>query len=132
MEVYREDGLYHRLDGPAVTMPNGVRLWYREGKLHCDFGPAETWPDGTQFWYSNGLPHRANGNPAVIHADGSQFWYKNGELFRAAENVRLPVILDVTNKRMKFEKNGAYVEMTDADYNEYRYKYDSSKIKPAR
>ena len=37
---YDENGLLHRLDGPAVEGDDGSWVWYRNGKIHCECGPA--------------------------------------------------------------------------------------------
>src|ERR1019366_6125889 len=44
----------HRLNGPAITTPNGTKCWYVNGRLHRVNGPAveyaggrkEDWLDG--------------------------------------------------------------------------------------
>lgn len=71
----------HRLDGPAVIMPDGTTKWFRNGKCHREDGPAIESPDGARAWYYKGLNHRENG-PAVEYNDGSKFWYYHGSLHR--------------------------------------------------
>lgn len=78
---YKEDGLLHRKDGPAVIYHNGNQAWYKEGKIHRDDGPAVIYPNGEQFWYKEGKHHR-EGGPAIIRPNGEQVWYKEGKLHR--------------------------------------------------
>ena len=95
------EGLYHRLDGPAIIYDDGTEHWYEFGKLHRDndepaviehngkmwwyqhgllhreSGPARVYPDG-EAWYLNGLKHRDGDEPAIIYNDGTREWYKHG------------------------------------------------------
>jgi hypothetical protein len=60
------------------THTNGSKCWHNaEGWLHRDDGPAIIWPNGIQLWYQNGKVHRLTG-PAVITEDGSKMWFING------------------------------------------------------
>jgi hypothetical protein len=76
---------------PAVTYSNGLREWYRNGKLHREIDPAVINNGGDQFWYIHGKRHRDNDMPAVMHADGRQYWYVHGKLHR---DNNLPAIID--------------------------------------
>jgi hypothetical protein len=67
----------HRLDGPAVIMPDGTTKWFRNGKCHREDGPAIESPAGYYGWWYNGVLHRENG-PAVEYKDGSNFWCYHG------------------------------------------------------
>jgi hypothetical protein len=71
----------HRLDGPAVIMPDGTTKWFRNGKCHREDGPAIESPDGARAWYYKGLNHREDG-PALEYADGSKVWFYYGALHR--------------------------------------------------
>lgn len=71
--TYRLNGLYHRLDGPALIYSNGEHKWYHHHQLHRLDGPAVTRENGTQEWYRYGLRHRANG-PAIIREHSYQWW----------------------------------------------------------
>ena len=53
---YNEDGLYHRLDGPAIELLNGTKRWYLNGKQHRLDGPAVEHYDGWYEWWANGCP----------------------------------------------------------------------------
>ena len=61
-QTYREyDGVLHRLDGPAIEMPDGHFVWYKNGLVHRECGPADYYPIGTIYqdkeynsWYVNG------------------------------------------------------------------------------
>ena len=46
-----ENGVRHRIDGPAVEYTSGAKLWYKNGKLHRTDGPAVENRDGTKLWY---------------------------------------------------------------------------------
>ena len=72
-----QNGLLHRLDGPAVIRADGTQHWYQNGQVHRLDGPAYIYSNGSQRWYQNGQRHRLDG-PAVICADGSQYWYLEG------------------------------------------------------
>ncbi len=44
---YMQDGLHHRVGGPAMIIPStGQEIWYQHGLLHCDEGPAIRGSDG--------------------------------------------------------------------------------------
>lgn len=71
----------HRLDGPAVIMPDGTTKWFRNGKCHREDGPAIEMPSGYYAWYYQGKHHREDG-PAVEYEDGTKFWYYHGSYHR--------------------------------------------------
>lgn len=92
IESWRQDGLLHREDGPALIVTGfmgkvDAHEWYRHGALHRDGGPARItyWPSGdiqTTEWHEGGRLHRA-GAPAVMNhqRDGtvtSSTWYFDG------------------------------------------------------
>ncbi len=81
---YNDKGELHRLDGPAVEMTDGSKLWYVDGKIHRLDGPAIECPDGYKQWYVDDKLHRLGG-PAVEDADGYKAWYVNGELMTEKE-----------------------------------------------
>lgn len=56
---------------------DGIKQWYRHGKLHRKRGPAEESPHGDKRWYLNGVLHRKDG-PAVENASGLKCWFVNG------------------------------------------------------
>jgi hypothetical protein len=47
---YYQNGIYHRVDGPAVEFLDGVKIWYQNGKLHREDGPAVEWPEKVQYY----------------------------------------------------------------------------------
>lgn len=76
-------GMLHRGgDLPAVIQDDGVRSWYRFGRLHRIGGPARTWADGSEMWYVDGKLHRDGDLPAAVYIGDSKRWYKNGEQHR--------------------------------------------------
>ncbi len=75
-QEWRQEGLLHKLDGPAVTSPNGRQEWRQNGLLHRLDGPAVVGGQGSEFWYQHDKLHRVDG-PAVILSGGTQEWYIN-------------------------------------------------------
>ena len=41
----------HRLDGPAVILPDGSEAWMQHGKYHRKDGPAIISCSGREIWY---------------------------------------------------------------------------------
>jgi len=76
-----DEGNFHRLDGPAVERPNGVKEWYRNGLRHREDGPAIEHSSGRKEWYVNGMVHRTDG-PALEYSNGDKHWYQNGKRHR--------------------------------------------------
>lgn len=71
------NGQFHRIDGPAIELPDGTKEWCQHGQLHREDGPAIIHPDGYQAWCQHGQFHRADG-PAVEWSDGSKEWWLFG------------------------------------------------------
>jgi hypothetical protein len=103
-KFWLQNGIYHRLDGPAIESTDGGKSWYINGELHREDGPAVIYNNGTSKewfkygelhrddgpaiensgvtrWYKNGLLHRLDG-PAIVCANGERLWYKNGRRFK--------------------------------------------------
>lgn len=53
---YNQQGLLHRVHGPAVIWECGDALWAQNGQRHREDGPAYEGSDGTRYWYLNGMP----------------------------------------------------------------------------
>ena len=62
----------------VTTTLDGTKHWYQNGLLHRIDGPAIEHADGDKYWYQNGKPHRIDG-PAVEGTDGYKAWYQNGK-----------------------------------------------------
>jgi hypothetical protein len=98
LKIYRnERGELHRVDGPAIINPNGLREWYQNGEYHRDDGPAFEYHDGYTAWYQRGLLHRLDG-PAIVHPDKTNEWYINGnhvtmqvERWLKQQKIKLPM-----------------------------------------
>ena len=45
----------HRVDGPAITRPDGTEFWFQHGKRHRVGGPAVTYLDGDREWWINDI-----------------------------------------------------------------------------
>ncbi len=57
----------HRIDGPAVTYPNGLNCWYKHGFLHRDDGPARIWPStGLEEWWKNGERYEPSAHDLIL------------------------------------------------------------------
>ena len=50
-----ENWQYHREDGPALIMPNGSCVWYKNGEYHREDGPAIEYANGHKQWWVNGV-----------------------------------------------------------------------------
>jgi len=54
-EVWIQDGVYHRLNGPAIVAKNGTKHWYQNGVLHREDGHASEWTEyKLKCYYLNG------------------------------------------------------------------------------
>jgi hypothetical protein len=80
IKIYNKDGQLHCDNGPAIIFANGNKHWYKNGLLHREDGPAmeELYK---HCWYINGKLHRKN-NPAIIFCSGVEHWYLDGQLHR--------------------------------------------------
>ena len=95
LEYHSMNGKIHRDENglvlPAMIDADGIRWWYRNGKLHREDKdenglvlPATIYANGTRSWWINGKRHREDKDkngfvlPAVIYADGTQSWWING------------------------------------------------------
>ena len=77
-KTWYQNGVRHRLDGPAVEYSDGNKMWYQNGMRHRLDGPAVEYSSGNKAWYQNGKLHRLDG-PAVEYSSGSnKMWYING------------------------------------------------------
>jgi len=52
-KVWVQNGVHHRLDGPAVIWSNGTKEWFQNGNRHREDGPAIMEQDGSQEYYLN-------------------------------------------------------------------------------
>jgi hypothetical protein len=69
--------IFHNLDGPAISQPDGYRAYYVHGKIHRLNGPARIWLDGKEEYWQNGNLHRLDG-PAIIYTNGTEEYWQNG------------------------------------------------------
>jgi len=86
-----ENGMLHRLDGPAFYSKNQIshkkEKWYKKGEFHREGGPAviiHAEQIHEEYWVE-GVKHR-DGGPSVYHDSGHsgpsyQYWV-NGKLHR--------------------------------------------------
>jgi len=80
-----KNGVFHRLDGPAVELSNGGKEWWLNGVLHRKGGPAVEHSGGDKQWWLNGDLHR-EGGPAVEDSDGDKEWWLNGIRYETKES----------------------------------------------
>jgi hypothetical protein len=52
---YNKQNQFHREDGPAVKLPNGINQWWVNGKLHRLDGPAIEGPSDKGYWINDKL-----------------------------------------------------------------------------
>jgi hypothetical protein len=55
IEYQNEQGLLHRLDGPARIWHDGSQSWWINDNLHREDGPAREWNDGDKEWFLNNI-----------------------------------------------------------------------------
>jgi len=70
----------HRLDGPAMTYPNGIKEWWLDGKRHRLGGPAIIYPSGIKKWYKEGKLHRLDGAAVIWFDEEEEWWINDKEL----------------------------------------------------
>lgn len=61
---------YHREDGPAFVGED-TEVWYQNDLEHRENGPAKTDDLGTKMFFQKGVYARKGGLPTVVHSDGS-------------------------------------------------------------
>lgn len=76
---WRQNGLLHREDGPAIEWADGGKSWWLNGKRHREDGPAMDLSNHKEWWI-NGQRHREDG-PAIIWGDGDKEWWLNGRQY---------------------------------------------------
>ena len=74
------DGLYHKLDGPAVSCGEKQEYW-QYGERHRSGGPAIYYPGRHIAYYVNDQLHRLDG-PALIYPGNYEAYYVDGQLHR--------------------------------------------------
>lgn len=72
-EWYYNDKL-HRENGPAMEWSNGDCYYYKHGKLHRDDGPACIHPNGIKQWFRNGKIYCLQVNNRYIWYDENGKW----------------------------------------------------------
>lgn len=77
-KIWKLNGLYHRVDGPAIEYADGTKMWYQSDIIHRVGAPAIEWANGTKMWFQNGMCHCID-RPAIERADRTKEWWLNGE-----------------------------------------------------
>jgi len=84
VKEWRENGVLHRTNGPAVDGGYGNREWWEDGVRHRTAYPAVVKDGGShREWWSLGRLHRDNGSPAIVRSDGTKEWWENGVRHRS-------------------------------------------------
>jgi hypothetical protein len=68
-----------------LTINGGTKSWYQNGMRHRIDGPAIEYSDGSKSWYQNGEKHRLDG-PAYESFSGIRLWYYRDKRFKAKED----------------------------------------------
>src|ERR1039458_8450628 len=63
-EWFDDEGLPHRVDGPARELATGEKQWWVHGNIHRVGAPAVTMKDGSLAWWQDHQQHREDG-PAL-------------------------------------------------------------------
>ena len=79
-DAWLHQGLFHKVDGPAVVWASGTQEWWFKGKRHRADGPAVEYESGTQEWWFKGKRHRTDG-PAVVRSSGTREWWFNDKQY---------------------------------------------------
>jgi len=66
-DVWYDNGLVHRDNGPAVVRFDGMKRYYKHGKPHRELGqPVIEFPDGSEVYMTDEKIHRDGDKPAII------------------------------------------------------------------
>jgi hypothetical protein len=82
---FNQEGLTHRLDGPAVEYASGTKDWWQKGQRHRLDGPAVILADGTKEWWQNNRLHRLDG-PAIEYPNGDKRWCINHTIYSSEKH----------------------------------------------
>jgi len=75
-----KNGKLHRDDGPAMIDAYDVKKWYINGELHREDGPAVVFPDGSKYWFINDKLHRLDGPAIVLDSEYGEWWINDKEI----------------------------------------------------
>lgn len=97
--MWKNNGLYHKLDGPAMIFKDGTKKWFVDDKLHRSDGPAIEWGiTHRKDWYQEGFLHRLDG-PAIEYVNGDKCWYVNGNVISEEKFNMLTKLSDSDDKK---------------------------------
>ena len=95
-QIWQVDGMYHRIDGPAIIYASGTQIWCQYGQFHRLDGPAIIFSDGTEHWYRHNKLHRLDG-PAIVELYYTDRWHINDiditkevEIWLETNNITIP------------------------------------------
>jgi len=92
-----QNGLRHRIDGPAIEYKNGNKSWYQNGDFHRTDGPAIEYANGDKSWFQNGQRHRIDG-PAIEWKDGTVEYWEDGRLIPNPNNTKEMTVKEISDK----------------------------------
>jgi len=64
----------------VIEYPYGAKEWWQNGLIHRINGPAIEWSDGTKMWCQDGIAHRVDG-PAIKWGNGRINYIIWGQFF---------------------------------------------------
>lgn len=76
-----KNGLYHRVDGPALEYSNGDKYWFVEGELHREDGPAIEEYDLPKGYFLNGIQY----------SESEYHFYKEKKKLNDSLQAELPI-----------------------------------------
>ena len=119
---YYEDGLLHRLDGPAIVVKGNRAhiIFYIRGKIHRDNGPAGIYKNGDKLWYKMNNIHRDDG-PAIIDGNGRKEWYFKHQ----AHRLDGPAVIDGNKKEWWIED----FQLSEEEFNKYINLIENYRLK---
>jgi len=110
------DHYVHRLNGPAIELDTGTKIWLLNNKTHRYRGPAEEYADGRRTWYYYGQPYRyySHASPDLVSAVrgvSERVWGdKDGKIHRAEEPA-----IERDDGRKKWFMHGNYYFSSDRE-----------------
>ncbi len=79
IERYYKGLLNSYNDEPAMISNYGVKMWFKNGKLHRDNNkPETTYDNDSEFYFKNGELHKNYNKPTFIFSDGHKTYWING------------------------------------------------------
>lgn len=112
-EWCNEEGLLHRLDGPAIEYTSGTKEWWVNGELHREDGAAIEYASGTKCWCVNDKRHRIDG-PAIEWSDGGrkEWWIEGTQYTETQFNKKVKQLQNTPCEGKIVEIDGVKYKLT--------------------